>query len=36
VVDYYNNRRINMSLYEDRIITPAIAYEIKKIEGMGG
>jgi len=26
VVNYYNNRRMHMSLYEDRIITPAIAY----------
>ncbi|MBD6956191.1 MAG: transposase family protein, partial [Thermoplasmatales archaeon] len=32
VVDYYNNRRMHMSLYEDRIITPAMAYEMKKLK----
>jgi hypothetical protein len=35
VVDYYNNRKMHMSLYEDTIITPAMAYEMKKIEGRG-
>jgi transposase InsO family protein len=29
VVDYYNKRRMHMNLYEDKIITPTMAYEIK-------
>jgi hypothetical protein len=32
VVDYYNNRRMHMSLHEDRIITPEMAYEMKKLK----
>jgi len=32
VVNYYNYKRMHMSLYEDRIITPAMAYEMKKLK----
>jgi hypothetical protein len=32
VVDYYNKRRMHMSLYEDRIITPAMAYGMKRLK----
>jgi transposase InsO family protein/DNA-binding CsgD family transcriptional regulator len=36
VVNYYNYKRMHMSLYKDRIITPAMAYEMKKLkEGEG-
>ncbi|MGC8585018.1 MAG: hypothetical protein ACP5L4_02700 [Thermoplasmata archaeon] len=35
VMDYYNNRRMHMSLYEDRIITPAMAYEMKRMKDRG-
>ena len=29
IVNYYNYKRMHISLYEDRIITPAMAYEMK-------
>jgi len=32
VVNYYNYKNMHMSLYEDRIITPAMAYEMKKLK----
>jgi len=35
VVNYYNYRRIHMSLYEDIIITPEMAYEMKKLKEGG-
>jgi len=33
IINYYNYKRMHMSLYEDRIITPAMAYEMKKLKG---
>ena len=30
---YYNYKRMYMRLYENRIITPTMAYEMKKLKG---
>ena len=35
MVNYYNYKRMHMSLYEDRIITPGMAYEMKKLKEGG-
>ncbi|MFP3257484.1 MAG: hypothetical protein RXO36_06780 [Candidatus Nanopusillus acidilobi] len=35
MVNYYNHKKIHMSLYEDRIITPPMAYEMKKLKEGG-
>jgi len=32
IYNYYNYKRMHMSLYEDRIITPGMAYEMKKLK----